>query len=325
MTFTVVVTDYDFADLELERDLVTEAGGRLVAAQSETPRDVAEAAAGAGADGLLVQYAPVTTAVFEALDDLVVVGRYGVGVDTVDVEAATAHGVQVVNVPSYCEDEVSTHAFALLLTCVRKTSQYDTAVADGEWDWTAARPIRRLTGQTLGLAGFGSIPRRVADKADAFGLDVVAYDPYVDRETVAEHGAEKVTFGELLARADAVSIHVPLTDETERLFDAAAFERMREHAVVVNTARGAVVDVDDLLAALEAGEVAGAGLDVLPEEPPEPSALLTRDDVVTTPHVAWYSEESYEELRRSATRDVIRAIRGEQPDGLVNDERLDGG
>ncbi|MFC4360345.1 C-terminal binding protein [Halobium salinum] len=316
MTFTVVVTDYDYPDVELERELVEERGGRLVTAQAETPAEVVDAAA--GADALLVQYAPVGADVFDALDDLAVVGRYGIGVDSVDLDAASANGVRVLNVPDYCLDEVSTHAFALLLACVRRTSAYDSAIADGTWDWTAERPIHRLAGATLGLVGFGRIPQRLVEKAAAFDLDVVAYDPYVSADVLAEHGVEKVEFDELLGRADAVSVHTPLTDETRGLFDRDAFGSMKETAVLVNTARGGVVDEDALADALDAGELAGAGLDVLPSEPPEGSPLVGRDDVVLTPHVAWYSEESFEELRRTVTEDVLRTLDGDAPRNLVN-------
>ncbi|WP_129115523.1 C-terminal binding protein [Halegenticoccus tardaugens] len=316
MSHTVVVTDFDFPDVELERELCEAHGATLETAQATTPTEVIEAAA--GADALLVQYAPITEAVFDALPDLVVVGRYGVGVDAVDVASATAHGVQVVNVPAYCEDEVSTHAIALLLACVRNVSNYDAEIKRGTWDWKRGRPIHRLRGRTLGFAGFGKIPERMVKKVRGFGLDAVAYDPYRSAEEIAGRGAEKVEFEELLERADAISVHTPLTDETRGLFDADAFRVMKESAVLVNTARGGVVDTDALADALTAGELAGAGLDVLPEEPPEPSPLLDRDDVVLTPHVAWYSEESIEELRRTATRDVLRAIVGERPENLVN-------
>ena len=314
---TIVVTDYDYPDLSIERELAADAGVDLRAAAAETPAEVAEA--GRGADALLVQFAPVTAEVFAELDGLAAVGRYGIGLDNVDVAAATDHGVAVVHHPSYSVDEVSTHAVALLLSCLRNVVGYDDDVKGGGWDWKVGQPLHRLSGRTLGLAGFGQIPRRVAAKASAFGLDVVAYDPYVSAEAVAEGGAEKVPFEELLERSDAVSVHTPLTDETRGLFDADAFASMRESAVLVNTSRGAVVDVDALADALDAGEIRMAALDVLPEEPPGDSPLLDRDDVVLTPHVAWYSEESIAELRRGVTEDVLRVLRGESPERPAND------
>lgn len=314
---TVVVTDSNFPDLSIERrELATVAD--VVRADATTPEEVAEAAADADADALLVQYAEITDAVFREIDDLRVIGRYGIGVDNVDVESATEFGVTVVNVPSYCEDEVAEHALALLLACERRVVQYDAAVKDGRWDWKLGRPIHRLRGLTLGLAGFGKIPRRLVEKTAGLGFEYVAYDPYVDAESMAELGVEKVDFEGLVAGADAISIHVPLTDETEGLFDADAFAAM-DDAVVVNTSRGGIVDEDALGEALTSGAVRAAGLDVLSEEPPEDSPLLDRDEVVLTPHVAWYSEDSVAELRRTVARDVARVLRGENPDNPVND------
>jgi D-3-phosphoglycerate dehydrogenase len=315
---TLLVTDYDFPDLSVERGLASEAGVELVTARVKTPEEVAAAAADAGADALLVQYARIDETVFEATD-LEAVGRYGIGVDSVDLDAATAHGVHVLNVPAYCIDEVSTHAFALLLACARRVARYDREVRDGTWDWTVGKPIHRFAGKTLGLAGFGKIPRAVAAKAAAFDLDVIVYDPYVDADEVAAHDARKVDFDALLERSDFVSVHVPLTDETAGMFDADAFARMKESAYLVNTARGSVVDVDDLYDAVVAGEIAGAGLDVMPDEPPEDRSLFELDEVVATPHVSWYSEESYEELRRTVTEDVLGVLRGDEPRNPVND------
>ncbi|MDR5673825.1 C-terminal binding protein [Halalkaliarchaeum sp. AArc-GB] len=312
----ILVTDYNFPDLSIEQDLANRAGVELEGAQARSPEEIIEAAE--GADGLLVQYGEVTEEVFEARPEIQVVGRYGIGVDSVDLDAATEHGVSVVNVPSYCLDEVSTHAMALILGCVRKVALFDREITGGTWDWNQGKPIHRLTEQTLGLAGFGEIPQTLARKAEAFGLDVIAYDPYLSAEEIAEHGARKVDFDELLAGSDVLSVHVPLTDETQELFDAAAFEQMRDHAFIVNTARGAVIDTGALAEALETGELAGAGLDVLPEEPPENSPLIDRDDVILTPHVAWYSEDSLAELRRTVTEDVIGVLNGDGPMNLVN-------
>lgn len=311
----VVVTDYDFPGLSIERELTEEAGVELKATQVKSPDEVAAAAE--GADALLVQYAQVDETVFESTD-LSAVGRYGIGVDSVDVDAATKHGVHVLNVPAYCIDEVSTHAFSLLLACVRNVARYDREIRAGAWDWTTGKPIRRFAGRTLGLAGFGKIPRAVAEKAHAFDLDVVTYDPYVDAEAVEAHGAEKVGFEELLERSDFISVHAPLTEETEGMFDADAFETMDESAILVNTSRGSVVDTDDLYDALAADRIGGAGIDVMPTEPPEDRSLFELDTVVATPHVSWYSEESYEELRRTVTADVLRVLRGEEPRNPVN-------
>ncbi|ADJ16159.1 C-terminal binding protein [Halalkalicoccus jeotgali] len=316
MNSTVLVTDFDFPDLDVERELAAEAGVEIESAAAADPEAVIEAAREVGADALLVQFAPITRTVFEELD-LDVVGRYGIGVDTVDCEAAADHGVPVVNVPDYCQDEVAEHALALTLSCVRETARFDARITDGEWDWTVGRPINRLQGATVGFVGFGSIPERLAAKASGFDFEYLAYDPYRSAEDLAEAGVEKVGFGELLERSRVVSVHAPLTDETHGLLDDEAFATMRDDAVLVNTARGAVVDTTALAAAIEDGGIAGAGLDVMPEEPPEESALFGLEDVVLTPHVAWYSEESIAELRETVVRDVLSVLSGEEPTNPV--------
>jgi D-3-phosphoglycerate dehydrogenase len=313
---TVVVIDSDFPDLGIERELIEEAGADLVSAQVDAPEDVIETAREAGADALLVQYARITREVLCALD-LTVVGRYGVGVDSVDIEAANDHGVPVVNVPDYCEDEVAEHTLALVLSSVRETTRFDRQVKNGEWDWTEGQPIHRLHGTTVGFVGFGRIPQRLAEKAVGFGFEFLGYDPYRSESDLADHGIEKVGFEELLSRSKIVSVHAPLTDETHGLLDREAFERMREDGVIVNTARGALIDTEALANAIAHGEIAGAGLDVLPEEPPEESALFSLDSVVLTPHVAWYSEESIVELRETVTRDVLSVLAGEKPRNSV--------
>jgi len=320
MTDRIVVTDYDFPDLSIESGLVEDAADvELRGEYARTPAEVIDAAE--GADALLVQYAEITDAVFEALPDLRAVGRYGIGVDSIDLGAATAHSVPVVNVPDYCIEEVPTHTLALLLACVRKVPSYDRAIKGGEWDWTAGKPIRRLTGATLGLVGFGKLPRRLIELVEGFDLDVLVYDPYVDAAAVDAAGAEKVDLGELLDRSRYVSVHAPLTDETRGLIDADALDRMRDDAILINTARGPLVDYEALAAAIEAGDIAGAGLDVLPEEPPS-TPPLDHDAIVYTPHVAFYSEESEKTMRRTVTEDVLGILGGADPMNPVND--LDG-
>lgn len=311
----LVVTDSDFPDLELEQTLADDAGVELESAQLRTSKEIIDIAA--DADALLVQYAQINETVFDTLD-LQAVGRYGIGVDNIDIDAAADAGVPVMNVPDYCLDEVSVHAFSLLLACVREIVSLDRGICDGTWDWTHAKPIHRFAGQTLGLVGFGNIPREVARKAHAFDLNVIAYDPFVSAADVEAHDVEKVDFDELLERSDFISVHVPLTNETEGMFDMNAFADMKASAIIVNTARGPIIDTNDLFDALVAGDIAGAGLDVMPDEPPEHWSLFELDAVVATPHIAWYSEESYTELRQRVTKDVIRVLRGANPQNQVN-------
>jgi len=318
MTATIVVTDYDFGNLSIESAVLDDANAdvKLRGEYARTPGEVIDVAE--GADALLVQYADVTDEVFEALPDLQAVGRYGIGVDSIDVDAAADHGVPVVNVPDYCIEEVPTHTLALLLACVRKVPSYDRAIKHGEWDWAAGKPIRRLTGTTLGLVGFGKLPRRLIELVDGFDLEILVYDPYIDAAEIEAAGAEQVDLDTLLERSRYVSVHAPLTDETRNLIDAAALDRMREDAILINTARGPLVDADALFEAVEAGDIAGAGLDVLPEEPPS-DPPLDHDAIVYTPHVAFYSEASEETMRRTVTEDVLGILRGGAPRNPVND------
>lgn len=317
MAKQIVVTDYDFPDLSIEKKVIADTGVQLQGEQVRTPEEIIEVAE--EADGLLVQYAEISEAVFEGLSDLKAVGRYGIGVDSIDLDAATEHGVQVLNVPDYCIEEVPTHALSLLLACVRKVSMYDAQIKKGNWDWTLGKPISRITGSTLGLVGFGKLPQRLIELVAGFNLEILVYDPYVSSEDIEAKGAEKVEFNELLNRSRYISIHAPLTDETRNLFNEDAFEVMREDAILVNTARGGLIDIDALRWAIESTEIAGAGLDVLPDEPPQPDAVIDCDSVVHTPHVAWYSESSIETLRRTVSEDVLRVVNDKPPKNPVNE------
>jgi D-3-phosphoglycerate dehydrogenase len=315
---TVVITDYEFPDLEIEREIFEDAGVDVVTTQADSPEDVIDVASEAGADALLVQYAQITSAVFDALEGLEVAAKYGIGTDNIDKESATKHGVKVLNVPDYCQDEVAEHALGLMFSCERKFPLFDAAVKSGTWDWNQGSPMHRLTGNTVGVVGCGRIGSTFVEKARGFDFDVLGYDPNVADETMRDRGVEPTSLEGLLARSDVVTVHVPLTDETEGMFDADAFERMRSKAILVNTSRGPVVDTDALADALDAGELRGAGLDVLPEEPPGDSPLLDRDDVVLTPHVAWYSEDSIVDLRETVATDIARTLSGESPKNVVN-------
>lgn len=316
---TILVTDYDFPDLSIERAVLEDTGVGLRATQAETEEELIDAIEEYDADGLLNQHASVGRAVLEAHPDLQAVGRYGIGVDTIDLDVATEHQVYALNVPDYCLDEVPTHAMSLILSVERRTAMYTDQIRDGTWDWKQGQPIYRLRGRTLGLVGFGKLPRHLVPKADAFGLALIAYDPYVDEETMENAGVEKVTFGELLERSDIISVHVPLTDDTRNLFDSETFELMNDETTIINTSRGAVIDVDALHEAIDGGEIRGAGIDVMPDEPPEYHPLFDHDSVVLSPHVAWYSEQSIVDMRRTITEDVLRVLQGGEPKNPVNE------
>ena len=316
----VVITDAEYADERIEAEVLGKVpgGAALIRAQCRDGHGLAEIAA--DADGLLSQYCPLGADALAALGRCRVISRYGVGSDTVDVAAATARGICVCNVPDYCVDEVSDHALALLLAWARRVAALDRGVRAGEWDYRAAGPIVRLRGRTLGLVGFGRMARALAAKAGPLGLRILAHDPLLAPEAVRAGGAEPAaTLDDLLAAADFVSIHVPLGEGTRGLIGEAALRRMRPGAVLINTARGAIVDEVALARALREGWIAGAALDVLAHEPPGPAhPLMGLPNVILTPHVAWYSEESEAELRRKAAQNVADVLSGRRPTYLVN-------
>ncbi|WP_188879505.1 C-terminal binding protein [Halarchaeum nitratireducens] len=308
---TVVLADDPKLDAQVFRD-------RLAADVSVAPLDTPEAFRAAvrerEADAVVAKgRLAVTHDLLAGLDALAVYGQVSVGLDNVDVDAAAALGVTVTHAPDYCVDEVATHSLSLLLACVRDVPAHDRRVSGGTWDVWAGPELHRLSGDTVGLVAFGDIARGVADRLAGFGVDAVAYDPYVDAEVMREHGVEKVDAEGLRDAADHLSVHAPLTDATRGLVDAAWFDALPERGVVVNTGRGGVVDENALLAALDAGSIAAAGLDVFETEPPEGSPLVERDDVIATPHVGWYSAEARAEANETVAADVDRALAGETP------------
>ena len=318
--FKVAMLDYDYASMAPIEEELAKVDAELVAQHSQSLDEAIALAK--DADGVITQvFGPMSDEFFDALEKCRVICRCGIGLDPIDVASATRHGVAVTHVPSYCEDEVSDHAMALLLSCVRKTVLYTRSVRGGTWDWKAGQPLLRLRGRTIGLVGLGKIPRLLVPKAKGFGMDVIAFDPYVTKEAAAEAGAELVAFDELLERSDFISLHVPLTESTQHLIDAEALKKMKNSATLINTARGPVVDNAALAAALDAGEIAGAGLDVLEEEPPSPdNPLLRRDDVVLSPHAAYNSVESLRDLLMHIGRNTAAVLDGRLPAALANPE-----
>ncbi|MDS0220746.1 C-terminal binding protein [Haloarcula sp. S1AR25-5A] len=319
MSYRIVVSDTKVMDEETRTAVLNAIDATVETTGAKEPAAVARAVA--GADALIVDAGTqVTAEVIDAADSLAVVGRAGIGVDNIDVRAAVEAGVTVVNVPDYSVDEVSTHAFALLLACVRKIPTLNRSVKSGEWEWSVGQPIRRLAGSTVGLVAFGKLASRFAAKLRGFDVDVIAYDPYVPEYRMGDLGVESVTFETLLADSDIVSLHAPLTDETRGMIDADALDRMADDALLVNTARGGLVDETALYDALVNGDLGGAGLDVRESEPPGESSLHDLDSVVCSPHVAWYSEESRTELTQTVAEDVIRVLRGEEPENPIDPE-----
>lgn len=269
----------------------------------------------ADADALLVTYSQINAEVIAGLKNCKAIGRFGIGTDNIDIAAATEKGITVCYAPVYCLDEVSDHAMALLLACVRKIPFANARAAEGRWEMPAVAPISRIRGTTLGLIGLGNIPQKIVGKAKAFGINVIASDPYCPDETFSQLGVEKVELEDLLNRSDYISVHAPLTSETENMFNMETFKKMKNSAYLINTARGPLVEINDLAKALEAGEIAGAGLDVLPEEPPgRNNPLLGRENVVLTPHIGFYSEDALLDLQTTVATDVAKILSGEEPE-----------
>ena len=315
--YVVAVTDHPFPDLEPTREVLAPLSVEIRISASVAAADVLAVAR--QADAVINTYAQLPAELIERFERCRIIARTGIGIDTVDLAAATARGIVVTNVPEYCEDEVSDHAMALMLALARNVTRGNSSVHGGDWDLAAVKPIHRLRGRTVGLVGFGKTARLVARKAQGFGLDVLAYDPYVGPTAVTALGVELVSLKELLARSDFVSVHAPLTPGTRHMIGAEALAMMRPGAVVVNTARGGLVDVAALAEALDSGAIAGAGLDVLPDEPPAADLpLYGRPNVILTPHTAFYSEESVLDLQVKAAQQVALVLSGRDPVYPVN-------
>jgi D-3-phosphoglycerate dehydrogenase len=301
-----------------EREILAPIGADLLAApRPTTPEEILRYAR--DAHGIIAVSGPFTREVFQGLRRCRVLVRTGVGVDTVDIPAATEAGVAVVNIPDLWTREVATHALTLLLALARKVKGLDRAVREGRWRTALEPPIPHLYGQTLGIVGLGRIGRAFARRVRGCEFHLIAYDPYIPPSVFQEEGVEPVSFRDLLRRSDFISIHVPLTPETRHMFNEAAFRMMKPTALLVNTARGGVIDEAALIRALREGWIGGAALDVLEQEPPDPSnPLLQMENVLLSPHVAYYSDKAVEGLPRRCAEEVARVLQGRMPLHLVN-------
>ena len=312
----VLLADYDFPDLEPERRLFAQAGAEFVAAQCDSEADVIGAAAGCRA--ILLQAAPITAKVVAALPQLGIVSRIGAGVDTVDTEACARGGVWVANAPDYGIGEVATHALALALALIRNVVAYHRDIGAGRWHYLSSGPLRRAADMTLGLVGLGRIGKRMAHVSREVFRRVQAYDPKLIDGDFPAYVERSADLASLFAQSDVVSIHAPLNAETRGMVDASVLSRMRPGSYLVNTARGAIVETGDLLAALDSGILAGAGLDVLPVEPvPAQSPLLGHAKVILTPHAAFFSVQAEAELRRKAAQNIVSWLAKGRPDYVV--------
>jgi D-3-phosphoglycerate dehydrogenase len=320
--FIIALTDYQTPDVEIEKTIVNAAGGRLVVGQCKSEDEIIQLTQ--GADGVLNDYARITKRVIDSLNNCKVIACCGVGVNSVDLPAATAADIVVCNVPEYGIQEVSDHAIGLLLSCIRKIPQMNCNVKAGRWDPQSARTIYRITGKTLGLVGFGNISRMVALKLAPWKLKILAYDPYISDDIFKAHGVQKSDLAQLLARSDYISCHLPLTPETRHFFSYEIFRQMKKTAYFINTGRGPVVNEDGLYQCLQEGWLAGIGLDVMEKEPPDARhPLFSFSNVIITPHHAWYSEEAGLDLQTMYAEEAVRVITGEAPRWCVNPEVLD--
>lgn len=307
---TVLITDYAWPDLEMERKVIESAGFRLVAGPS-APAPAAQIEALVEQHqpaGILTNWAPVSAKAVGLSSNLRIIGRLGVGLDNIAVDEATRRGIWVTNVPDYCFEEVADHSVGMLLSFTRGLMHFDREVKAGRWEPSTARLLRMST-LTVGIVGYGRIGRSTARKLNGFGARVLAYT----RTPQSEAGVEFVALDELLRESDAVIVHIPLTRETRHLLNRQRFAAMKRGAFIVNVSRGAVIDTNALIEALQTGQVGGAALDVLEDEPNVPPALLALPNVMITPHVAFTSDASLRELRTWASEEIVRVLKGQRP------------
>jgi D-3-phosphoglycerate dehydrogenase len=306
--YKVMYTDTELPDISIEAEVLSKIGAEVVMPRSMKGADLVEC--GKGCDGIMVDYAPMPKSVIDQFDKCKVISRQGIGYNNVDVEAASAKGIMVANCPDYCQDEVADHTFALLLTCARRTAAFDAAVRKGIWGVKVLGPMYRLRGQVFALYGFGSIAKKVAVRAAAFGFHVAAFDPYMPDSVFSEAGVKKVdSLEELASIADVFSIHAPVTIHTQGTVNMSILRKMKPTCILINTSRGPLINEEDLAEALEKRMIAMAGLDVLVDEPPAPdNKLLGLENVILTPHVSFYTEESEVELRTRIAEEVVNTL-----------------
>lgn len=322
----VVICDYEFPNVDPEREALKTVPNLefIPDAQCKTEEELIELTK--DADGVLNQWNHLTANVIANMKNCKVIATYGIGTDKIDVEAATKKGIYVCNVPAYGTGEVANHAFSMILACSRQLVQYDRLIRQGKFGYpTLGKKLYRLDGQTVGVVGFGKIPRNLSRKLmDAFNMKILAYDPYITEEFAKECGVTKVDLETLMKESDFVSVHVPLTKDTKYLIDEKVLRLMKATAYLINCGRGAIVKEDDLVKVLKENAIAGAGIDVFEIEPISPDdPLMQLDNVIVTPHSAYYTEESLYALQYGAAAEVARVLNGEEPISAVNKKQVD--
>lgn len=323
----VIITDYDYGNIDIERSILEKVGAEVIGLQAKREEDLFDAATDCAA--MMNQYARIGRETITRMQKCEVIARYGVGVDIVDVAAATEQKILVTNVRDYCTEEVADHAISLWLTLARKLPDYDRATHKGIWRWQSGKPIYRLRGRTMGVVSFGKIGQAISARARAFGVNVIAFDPFLPAQVAKEHGVELVSKEDLLARSDYILMQAPMTPDTRHFLSDAEFAAMKPGAILVNTGRGPTVDNRALFRALTDGHLAAAGLDDPEEEPakrsewnPDDNPIFTLPNVVVTPHAAYYSEESIAAARVTAATQVAKVLSRQKPDYPVNAEEL---
>jgi D-3-phosphoglycerate dehydrogenase len=305
-------------EVNVERELLEANGAEVIAAVQP---DSDEALANyADCEALMVTIQPVTSELMDRMPKCKIICRIGTGLDAIDIPAATERGIWVTSVPDYSIDEVSTHAMAFILALARNLFRHRAMSQTGTWRYETERPIRRLAGQTLGILGIGRIGGASARKGQGLGFKVIAHDPYVSAERFEELGVRRVDFDTLMSESDFITLHVPLNEDTRKIIDARALSLMKPTAFLVNTARGEVVDIDALVAAVRAGTIEGAGIDVLPVEPPPADhPILHEESILVTPHIGWASTESGFDVRHRGAQDVVSVLAGRRPKYAANE------
>ncbi len=306
----IYITDCDHESMDIEKKTFTKEGVDFEILNVTQPEDIIRACH--DADALILQYATISDNVLSSLKNLKGVVRYGVGVNTIDIESATKNNVAVCNVPDYGTNEVADHALALIMALARKLPLLIKDTKSNIWAYEKAIPIYRLQEQTAGIIGLGRIGLSLAKKLHGIGLKVIGFDPLAKKEQLPDY-IDFVSLDELLAHSDIISLNLPLTKSTENLIDSKAFSKMKSNCYLVNTARGGIVNEEALYQALLNHTIAGAALDVFKQEPPTDRKLFSLDNFIATPHAAWYSEQSQQDLKRKAAEEAIRLAKGEKP------------
>ncbi|MBA1333734.1 MAG: D-3-phosphoglycerate dehydrogenase [Firmicutes bacterium] len=316
--FKVVITDHRFPNIDSERQVLSEVGAEVIVSEAKNDEELIELVK--DADGILNARLKINPKVIESMERCKVMVRYGIGVDTIDIESATKKGIMVCNVPDYCIDEVANHALALILCLGRKIMLSSRQVLAGEWSIASLKPLKRFTEQTIGIVGFGRIGRNLANKAKHLGFKIIAFDPYVG-ENILVDDVQMVSLEKLIRESDYISLHAPLVSENKGMIGKKQLDIMKKDAYLINVSRGPLIDELALIEALENKKIAGAGLDVLVDEPPHrDNPLLKLDNVLITPHSAWYSDEAIAELQLKAAKTVAAVLSGDIPNSVLNKE-----